>query len=136
VDLAPTIAELSDVEMPEADGRSAVPLLRGEQTNWRERFLIEFYFGLEWTGWRSETEKYVVNDTGEKELYDLVADPYELRNRYAESERSGETAGAREAGRPLGLFRRGLPVGGRPLVSDGSFPKRRRRHHQGLTGSS
>jgi arylsulfatase A-like enzyme len=85
-DLAPTMADLSGVTLPEADGRSAAPLWRGATpASWRQRFLIEFYFGNEWKGYRSATEKYIENESGEKELYDLAQDPYELKNRYEDA---------------------------------------------------
>lgn len=82
-DVAPTMAELSGVSLPEADGHSAAALLRGEEpASWRKRFLIEFHYGRKWAGYRSTGEKYIVNATGEKELYNLSEDPHELRNVY------------------------------------------------------
>jgi arylsulfatase A-like enzyme len=96
IDLAPTFAELVGVSMPEfVDGRSLVPLLRGTlPTSWRSGFLIEHWSGsggqpLEtptYAAIRTESHKYVEYNTGEKELYDLSADPYELDSIYESAE--------------------------------------------------
>lgn len=93
VDLAPTIAELAGAALPPfAEGRSMTPLLRGEPTKgWRENVLVEFarpsnrksaaqtpvtgYAAL-----RTDRYTYVVYQTGEEQLYDLRADPYQLDN--------------------------------------------------------
>ena len=56
-------------------------------TSWRSAFLIEHWSGgggspdpPTYAGIRSDTHKYVEYDTGEKELYDLSSDPYELQS--------------------------------------------------------
>jgi Sulfatase/Bacterial Ig domain/Domain of unknown function (DUF4976) len=80
VDMAPTIAELAGVTLPApVDGRSLVPLIKNTATNWRTSILYEGT-GLNYWAVRRKTWKYVELDTGEKELYDLSADPYELTN--------------------------------------------------------
>jgi N-acetylglucosamine-6-sulfatase len=84
VDLAPTIAELASVPHPETDGQSLVPLLRDPSAPWRSDFLIEHMEGANavpsYCGVRTETQKFVRYQTGERELYDLADDPYELHN--------------------------------------------------------
>ena len=73
--------------MPGADGRSLLPVLKGRPGPSRSGFLIE-HFRL-WPGAPPPTfcavhtrrYVYVVYVTGERELYDLEADPYELQNR-------------------------------------------------------
>ena len=89
IDLAPTIAQLAGVEIPGGvDGISLVPLLDGSATEWRESVLIEHWrltegFGSiipDFFGVRTAKWKYIEYDTGEKELYDLENDPYELDN--------------------------------------------------------
>jgi arylsulfatase A-like enzyme len=105
VDLAPTIAQLAKARLPvAADGRSLVPLFRAPQqtpAGWRQMvFLEQYHFtdsGQEESilepadepggeehvthlGLRTATEKFVEYGTGERELYDLVHDPYELEN--------------------------------------------------------
>jgi N-acetylglucosamine-6-sulfatase len=82
-DLAPTFAELAGVKLPDADGRSLSPLLHGEGTpSWRRSsVLLEGFAGRGarvYGAVRTESHKYVEYDNGEKELYDLTSDPYEL----------------------------------------------------------
>ncbi|CAA9286898.1 MAG: Choline-sulfatase, partial [uncultured Chloroflexia bacterium] len=89
-DLAPTFAELAGLEeFPAADGRSLAPLLRGEETpSWRKAVLLEAEgFSEEeadsradYGAFRTGTHKYVEYENGERELYDLEADPYELES--------------------------------------------------------
>jgi N-acetylglucosamine-6-sulfatase len=82
VDLAPTIADVADVELPEADGRSLVPLLRDEPVRWRSALLIEHVRGTNpiptYCAVRTARHLFVRYATGERELYDLVADPAQL----------------------------------------------------------
>ena len=82
IDLASTITDAAGVTVPRRDGRSLIPLLSGGTAAWRSRFLIE-YFDIavpSYCGIRSERWKYAQYRTGEEELYDLLRDPYELRN--------------------------------------------------------
>jgi N-acetylglucosamine-6-sulfatase len=89
-DLASTFAELAGLEeFPAADGRSLAPLIRGEELpSWRNAVLLEAEgFGEEeassppaFRAVRTETHKYVEYENGERELYDLTTDPYELEN--------------------------------------------------------
>ena len=82
-DFAPTFAELGDVSFP-ADGRSLVPLLRGEEpASWRSAVLLEGFEGKGprvFGAVRTEDYKYIEYGNGEEELYDLQNDPYELEN--------------------------------------------------------
>ena len=83
-DFAPTFADLANVPLP-ADGRSFAPLLRGEDPSWRSAILLEAAGGRSppsYTAVRTEAHKYVEYQTGDRELYDLEADPYEMDNLY------------------------------------------------------
>ena len=96
VDIAPTIADLAGATPTRSqDGYSLVPLLQAGSPppvwpNDQDGLLIHYIgFGtsadpsgipLYW-GVRTRGFKYVELSTGERELYDLNADPYELQNR-------------------------------------------------------
>ena len=82
-DLASTCAELAGTTFAD-DGRSLLPLFRGESSPWRTSILLEGYEGDElpasYQALVTESHKYVEYDNGEKELYDLVDDPYEMES--------------------------------------------------------
>lgn len=89
IDLAPTFIDLAGGDIPQTvDGLSLVPLLKNESAAWRDDLLIEHWPAEEGVGSiipefyavRTMEWKYVEYVTGEKELYDLVNDPYELNN--------------------------------------------------------
>lgn len=95
-DFAPTFADLSGAKVPSSvDGRSLEPLLGpNPPVPWRSAFLIEHRRSAEETpgvraipdynAVRTSRHLYVeYPTTGEKELYDLKTDPYELSNIYA-----------------------------------------------------
>ncbi|MGE5227708.1 MAG: sulfatase [Planctomycetaceae bacterium] len=84
VDYAPTIGALAGVRTPGAEGRSLVPLLKGKAVPWRGTILVE-HFGRSvsvpsFCAVRTKTHMYARWQGGEEELYDLVADPYELQS--------------------------------------------------------
>lgn len=79
MDLAPTVAELAGLQTPELDARSLVPLLADPAAPWRARVLLEHRY----VGTRTHRRKLVVWDNGDRELYALDRDPWELRNRCA-----------------------------------------------------
>ena len=84
IDLAPTIASVTGVDLPGAEGRSLLPLLEGETTPWRRALLIEHLRGANpiptYCAVRTARHVFVSYGTGEQELYDLGADPFELQN--------------------------------------------------------
>jgi arylsulfatase A-like enzyme len=88
-DFAPTIADLAEVPTPDfVDGRSFAPLLTGSPpSSWRSAFLEEGWFieggTLTPTHKSSHTQDHMFTeyvDTGEHELYDLDADPYQMQS--------------------------------------------------------
>lgn len=91
VDLAPTMLELGGAAVPATmDGRSLLRALRNDSTTIRDELLIEYYSdtefprlkGMGYKAVRTDRYKYIRYDelTGMDELYDLQADPHELRN--------------------------------------------------------
>jgi N-acetylglucosamine-6-sulfatase len=101
VDLCPTFAELGGAAVPaNVDGRSLVPLLRGEAVdNWRTVALVEHRGPhtdrsdpdapaersgnpTTYEAIRGRSSVYVEYADGEREYHDLATDPDELRNSY------------------------------------------------------
>lgn len=111
IDLAPTLVEIAGLPIPSyVDGRSLLPLWAPDPPaarEWRQAFLFEQYVGdhrleydplgeppdpfdsarfeevpLYYSGLRLADWKYIEYDNGERELYDLANDPYELENLY------------------------------------------------------
>jgi len=91
IDLAPTLIDLAGGKPgPQIQGRSFKRLLRGNGAGWRKSFLVEYYnesawpwiVGMSYKAVRTERAKLIhwVHKEGVDELYDLGADPYEMRN--------------------------------------------------------
>jgi N-acetylglucosamine-6-sulfatase len=91
IDLAPTLLSLARVSVPATvEGRSLVPLLKGERPVWRNSFLIEYYSDkvfprirqMGYKAVRNQRWKYIhyLELEGMDELYDLKMDPYEMKN--------------------------------------------------------
>jgi arylsulfatase A-like enzyme len=98
IDLAPTFADLAGVETPGVEGQSFLPLLSDPETPWRTDFMIENAYKtiLTYCGVRNEDYTYVYHSSGEEELYDLAADPYQMSN-VASSPSMAETVSALRA---------------------------------------
>jgi N-acetylglucosamine-6-sulfatase len=86
-DLAPTLADLAGASIPAfVDGRSFAPLLTTTPpSSWRTAFLQEGW-GEESatptnTGVRTRRYMFVEYESGERELYDLALDPYQLESK-------------------------------------------------------
>jgi N-acetylglucosamine-6-sulfatase len=147
IDIAATIAEIAGAtpRIPaeyRMDGRSFAPLILGETVPWRDSVLFH------WPGGNMDGQagqpdsipqfwavlaqtrdggfwKYVELDTGERELYDERADPYEMNNRADEAATAAIQAELRaelqalkaEAGVTTTTLRADMPVPG-PLGPD------------------
>ena len=88
IDLAPTFAALAGARTPQfVDGRSLAPLLGSnlpQLKTWRQSLLVEHWrFGTNssqgFQGLRTQDYLYVEWNSGERELYNLRADPYQLQ---------------------------------------------------------
>jgi arylsulfatase A-like enzyme len=86
-DLAPTFAAWAGTTMPGGiDGRSFAPLLRPGAPGpgaWRQAYPLNQLSRVgipSWRGVRTRRYTYVEYATGERELYDDAADPYQLEN--------------------------------------------------------
>lgn len=96
LDLAPTILELADVEIPERmQGLSIVPLLKGESPeNWRDALYYHYYEGpprvhrvAQHYGVRTDRYTLVHYPNHEEwELFDLETDPEQIQSVYGDPE--------------------------------------------------
>jgi N-acetylglucosamine-6-sulfatase len=88
-DLAPTFAAWAGAAAPDfVEGRSLVPLLVDPSIPWRQSFIVQ-RLGLESdeqlkpanaVAIRTTRHTYVAYNDGERELYDLAQDPFQLQN--------------------------------------------------------
>jgi arylsulfatase A-like enzyme len=81
IDITPTVLELLGLEALPLDGRSLVPLLRGESSGWGSRTLTfggNLFGDLAWAV-LSDGQKWMV-DGGRQHRYDLQVDPGELED--------------------------------------------------------
>lgn len=90
-DIAPTVCDIANTNMPDApDGMSFASRVQDAGVAWRDAVLIQreseeptsqYRVGA-YTAVRTATHIYIEHEdgTGDKELYDLDADPYQLTN--------------------------------------------------------
>jgi N-acetylglucosamine-6-sulfatase len=89
IDIAPTFLELGGVPVPKnIQGQSLLPLFKDPNASWRHSLLTEYFMEKQyprtptWQAVRTERWKYIhyteLKDMDE--LYDLKADPYEMKN--------------------------------------------------------
>ena len=88
IDMSPTFVDLAGVEVPKVmQGRSWKPLLEGNAAGWRRAWFYCYFFER---GFSTPTVTAVRTDTAKlirypghddwTEVFDLAADPYELKN--------------------------------------------------------
>jgi N-acetylglucosamine-6-sulfatase len=82
IDLAPTIADIMQAEVPlPVDGISLMPFIENPSAAGRDALLLEQWREQperRWSSVRTATHKFVRYDNGDEEMYDLAADPHEL----------------------------------------------------------
>ena len=79
-DLAPTIVDLANTDPGRAmDGRSLIPVANNPGIEQGRQLLIE---EPSFKAIRTERYMYAEHNSGERELYDLREDPYELISRH------------------------------------------------------
>jgi N-acetylglucosamine-6-sulfatase len=86
IDLAPTFAELARIPIPDSvDGRSFAPLLRAGPPGldqWRSDFLVEHFGAGVSSALRTADVLYAELESGERELYDMRKDPYQVDSQH------------------------------------------------------
>jgi N-acetylglucosamine-6-sulfatase len=94
IDLPPTFTELGGAEpIKGVHGKSLVPLLKGDASDWRKSALFEYFLEPQypnvetWQAVRTADWKYIhyTNLQGMDEMYDLKNDPYEMKNVIADT---------------------------------------------------
>jgi arylsulfatase A-like enzyme len=89
-DLPPTLLDLAGVTWSDLDGRSLVPvfLAGGERpSGWRDEVFVED-LQRGWKMLRTPEWAYVEWDDGEKELYDMYTDRYQLNSLHARADKA------------------------------------------------
>ncbi|MFN3147333.1 MAG: arylsulfatase [Paracoccaceae bacterium] len=119
MDVMPTLLDIAGVEVPETvDGKSVMPLIRGEDTGWRDWLhgectrIVTMNSGVQFI--TDGREKYVwYPGPGIEQFFDLVADPQEMTNLADDPVHAARVALFRDRliatldGRPEGFVRDG-----------------------------
>ncbi len=91
-DIMPTLLEMAGIDVPDTcDGRSLLPLMRGDDVPWREYVHIEHV--PEHMGLTDGRTKYIWDPKdGSEQLFDLVADPSECHDLSADPDHADSLA--------------------------------------------
>jgi arylsulfatase A-like enzyme len=93
LDIPATIYNLAGIDS-ETDGISLLPFMEGQDPEWRKGLVLQSFVNentylhghvIPWAAWRTDTWKYIEYANGEKELYKLKDDPYELDSKHKNS---------------------------------------------------
>lgn len=126
-DVMPTILDIAGIDIPESlDGRSVVPLMRGEDVTWRDEIHGEHTYhmqGLESQQWVTDGHRKFLwwSGSGVEQFFDLDVDPGEVDNLVDDPTRADEVDDWRQrlisylADREEGFVRDGKLVAGRPV---------------------
>lgn len=108
VDLAPTLLDLAGITAnTPLQGRSLLPIFKGEAGNWRNEFLVEYFTDtvfprirqMGYQAVRDTRWKYIhyIGLQNMDELYDLQTDPFEMSNQINDGQSQKELQRMRSA---------------------------------------
>ena len=88
----PTVLEMADVPIPDTvDGSSLLPLMRGEDADWRPWIQVECGSGFQCLTDGREKYGWFTSD-GREQFFDLTDDPQELHDLSAAPDRAERVA--------------------------------------------
>lgn len=123
-DIMPTLLEAAGAAIPQSvEGKSLLPLCRGEQVNWRSHIHGEMALAELSNHYMTNGKvKYIwYSQTGQEQFFDLQQDPQEQTNLINRPERATEIQFWREEliceleGREEGFVKDGVLLAGRPV---------------------
>jgi N-acetylglucosamine-6-sulfatase len=95
LDIPPTLLDLAGAPWSDLDGRSLVPVFSAgseRPAGWRDEVFVED-LGRGWHMLRTPEWAYIEWDDGEKELYDMYTDSYQLQSLHADPNHADLIAG-------------------------------------------